>query len=143
MIAGLFRAIFLVSTFFKNYFQDGIIKLCVLGGLLNIVAITLLFWFYHFQKWASISPLKTHPLDWFVAEIMGVRQLFRLSCTTDILWQKLLSSLQYILNIDCMEQPLLVLLRLQLTHDEQFWGIILLIVILAPIAEEILFRYRD
>ncbi|MDR1906993.1 MAG: CPBP family intramembrane metalloprotease [Puniceicoccales bacterium] len=143
IIAGLFWAVFLVSIFFKSCFQDQdpIIKLCVLDGLLNIMAMALLFWFYHSQKWPSISPLKMHPLDCLVAGIMGVLQLFPLSCMTSILWQKLLSSLQYMLNIDCVEQPLLVLLRSQLTHEGQFLGIILLVVILAPIAEEIFFRY--
>jgi membrane protease YdiL (CAAX protease family) len=144
ILAGLFGIIFFVGwalNYFTGSFKDSIIKLCVSGGLQNIAATALLFQLYRFQKWPSMSPLKMHPLNCLVTGVMGLVQLLPLSYVTGTLWQKIISSLQYVLNVDCVEQPLLALLRSKLTHGRQFFGIIFFVMVLAPITEEMFFRY--
>ncbi|MDR2812277.1 MAG: CPBP family intramembrane metalloprotease [Puniceicoccales bacterium] len=139
----IWLALFIVLSLnhFKSWFGDSIIQICVSGGMVNIAITVLLFWFYYSQKWPLMNPLKMHPLDCLVKGVIGVIQLFPLSYMIGIVWQKIVLSLRYALNVDCEEQPMLVFLRSDLTHEGQFWGIILLAVILAPIAEEIFFRY--
>ncbi|MDR0418108.1 MAG: CPBP family intramembrane metalloprotease [Puniceicoccales bacterium] len=144
IFVGLWGMVFFIGwifNYFTNCFKDSIIKLCVSGGLQNIAATVLLFQLYRFQKWPSMNPLKMHPLDCLVIGVRGLVQLLPLSYVTGALWQKIVSSLKYVLNVDCVEQPLLALLRSKLTHGRQFYGIVFLIMVLAPVTEEMFFRY--
>jgi membrane protease YdiL (CAAX protease family) len=144
ILAGIIWIIFFInwiSNRFTDRFGDLIMRICVSGGIINIVMMAFLFLLRRFLKWSPMNPLKMHPLDCLSTGVIGVVQFFPLAYMIGTLWQKILLSLQYILNIDCVEQPILVLLRKGLTCERQFLGIIFLTVVLAPIAEEIFFRY--
>jgi membrane protease YdiL (CAAX protease family) len=130
-----------VLEHFKDWVGNPIMQMCVSGGIMNVAVAAFLFGVSRSQKWPSMGPSKMHPLDSLIAGVRGMIQLFPLSYAIGILWQKILLSLRYVLNIDCTEQPMLALLRTELGHENQFWGIIFLTVVLAPIAEEIFFRY--
>jgi membrane protease YdiL (CAAX protease family) len=126
---------------FTNYFKDKIIQECVFNGIMNVTLTIFLFGLYRFRKWPSINPLKMGFLDCLVAGVMGVLQLFPLAQIIGALWKKVLLSLQCLLEFECVEQPIVVALRAELTHEEQLWGIILSTVIIVPLFEELLFRY--
>jgi membrane protease YdiL (CAAX protease family) len=126
---------------FTNHLEDSIIRECVFNGTLNITLTVFLFLLYRFKRWPSINPLKMNPLDCLVAGVKGVVQLFPLAQMIGALWKKVLLSLQCLLEFDCVEQPIVVALRAELTREGQLWGIILSTVIIVPLFEELLFRY--
>ncbi|MDR2372075.1 MAG: CPBP family intramembrane metalloprotease [Puniceicoccales bacterium] len=126
---------------FTNCFKDSIIRTCVSNGIMNVTLTVFLFGLYRFQRWPSINPVKMGPIDCLVVGIIGVIQLFLLVWIISIPWERVLSSLQRILEFECQEQPIIIALREGLAHEGQLFGIILLVVILVPFFEELLFRY--
>jgi membrane protease YdiL (CAAX protease family) len=81
-------------------------------------------------------------LEKAVAGIIGGLKVFPMIYVISILWQKILSLIGGLWNVSLIEeQPLLELLHFQLTHERQLISIIVSTVILAPIVEELIFRY--
>jgi membrane protease YdiL (CAAX protease family) len=130
-----------ILGYFTKYFEDSIIRECVFNGIMNIMLTVFLSGLFRFQQWPSINPSKMVFWDCLVAGVMGVVQLFPLAQIMGALWRKVLLSLQCLLEFDCVEQPIVVALRAELTRESQLWGIILSTVIIVPFVEELLFRY--
>jgi membrane protease YdiL (CAAX protease family) len=141
IIACFLWGVFFVSMPLANCFENGVVKLCVSSALLDMWMVAFVFRFYHSKGWPALNPNKMHPVECCVAAVRGMAQLFLILCAVGILWQKVLPLLGYMFNLECVEQPMVKLLRSNLTNEWQFWGIVLLSVVLAPIAEEVFFRY--
>jgi membrane protease YdiL (CAAX protease family) len=140
IFASAFWIIFFIGgiqKYFADYIADPIIRKCIFGGVLDLSGIVLLLGIHRLQRWPAINPLRMGLFDHLVAGIVGVLQLFPLTLLIGVLWHGILS----LLTLTCVEQSIITLWRTQLTNEGQFLGIMFLVVILAPIAEEILFRY--
>ncbi|MDR0590549.1 MAG: CPBP family intramembrane metalloprotease [Puniceicoccales bacterium] len=140
-VAGLFWVAYLVPVLLGGHLADPVMKLCIVGSLQHIFGVVFLFWFSRRERWPVINPSAMDPVEIFFVGIVGELALFPFLMVTGILWQKILLSLRYALDISFVEQPLLILLRSGLTQEGQFWAILFFAVILAPVAEEIFFRY--
>lgn len=140
-IAGLFWVAYLVPMILGGCLADPIMKLCIVGSLQYIFGISLLFWVSRRERWPVINPSGMDPVKIFFVGVVGELIFYPFVTIIGLLWQKILLSLRYALDISFVEQPLLILLRSGLTQERQFWAILFLAVILAPIAEELFFRY--
>ncbi|MDR1303160.1 MAG: CPBP family intramembrane metalloprotease [Puniceicoccales bacterium] len=140
-IAGLFWVAFLMPVLLGRRLADPVMKLCIVGSLQYIFGIIFLFWFARRERWPAIDPSGMDPVKIFFIGVVGELVFYPFVTIVGALWQKILLSLRYALNINFSEQPLIALLRSGLTEERQFWAILFLAVILAPIAEELFFRY--
>ncbi|MDR1435346.1 MAG: CPBP family intramembrane metalloprotease [Puniceicoccales bacterium] len=142
MFWGAVGVVFLISKLFGSYLGDPIMDSTINGNLLYAMAVLLLFKFHYSGNWPSINPLKMDPLGKVVAGIIGEVKIFSILYVIGILWEKILLRIEGIWNVSLIaEQPLIESLHSDLTREGQLIGIILLTVILAPIAEELIFRY--
>jgi membrane protease YdiL (CAAX protease family) len=82
-----------------------------------------------------------HFISYFSAGFIGEIQLLPFLSIINILCQKILSTFGYIWHINLIKKHPLLLLYSEVTHQSQFWSMLLLATILVPIAEEIIFRY--
>jgi membrane protease YdiL (CAAX protease family) len=140
-IAGLFWIAYLVPTLLGGSLANPIMKLCIVGSLQYILGVVFLFWFSRRERWPAINPSRMDPVEIFFVGVVGELVFYPFVTIVGFLWEKVLFSLRYIVDTDFVEQPLLILLRSELTQERQFWAILFLAVILAPIAEELFFRY--
>jgi membrane protease YdiL (CAAX protease family) len=134
VVAALFWIAYLIPMLLGNHWEDPIMGMCAAGSLQYVAGMGALLWFVRLRQWPSVNASKMHPIDALFAGIVGEIMLFPVLSIFSILWR-------HVLDTDFVEQPLLILLRSGLTHERQFWAILFLVVILAPIAEEIFFRY--
>lgn len=141
VVAGLFWIAYFIPALMGGCFRDLAMKLCMVGSLQYLLGIGFLFWVARFRGWPAINPSKMHPVDGLFVGVLGEVMLFPFLSIVGLFWQKILLGLRYVLDTDFAEQPLMALLRSGLTREGQFWAILFLTVILAPIAEEIFFRY--
>ncbi|MDR1590587.1 MAG: CPBP family intramembrane metalloprotease [Puniceicoccales bacterium] len=146
ILAWAFWIIFFVSVirnydFFLERISDTIIRTCIFEGIGNILVVVLLFGICRSRRWPAMNPLRMSFLNSLVVGVVGVMQLFPLAQVIGMLWQKVLSALQRLWEIECVEQPILALWRTELVNEGQFWGMMFLVVVLVPITEEVFFRY--